>query len=86
MSIDFLTEDNYNQKLGKSKYICLFANGSPAKWAMRAGKKEGSLGEGIFARTLPLGWWAGLLLIRVIVSAQNRFDHRSGIVTRGGGI
>jgi len=24
--------------------------GSPAKWAMRVGKKEGGLGEGIFAR------------------------------------
>jgi hypothetical protein len=29
--------------------------GSPAKRAMRAGKKEGGMGEGIFARPLILG-------------------------------
>jgi len=37
--------------------------GSPAKRAMRAGKKEGGLGEGIFARPpfLGGGWVCGCL-------------------------
>ncbi len=42
--------------LNKSQIIkSIFPIGSPAKRAMRAGKREGGLGEGIFARPLVLG-------------------------------
>jgi hypothetical protein len=72
----------------KSIYLFPFSKiiGSSAKRTWRAGKKEGGLGEGIFARPLPLGGgWACVAFGDAQASqsfVQKRFVLRSVIATK----
>ena len=59
---------------GKGIYLFSFLKigGSPAKRARRAGKKEGGLGEGIFARPPRRLGWESVSAIPASAGKQNR--------------
>ena len=59
---------------GKGIYLFSFQKigGSPAKRSMRAGKKEGGLGKGIFARPPRRLGWESVSAIPASAGRQNR--------------
>ena len=81
---------NASAREGWGKGIYLFSflkiGGSPAKRAMRAGKKEGGLGEGIFARPPRHLGWESVSAIPASAGRQNRKIFVSLIEKNLGGV
>jgi len=81
---------NARAREGWGKRIYLFSflkiGGSPAKRARRAGKKEGGLGEGIFARPPRRLGWESVSAIPASAGKQNRKIFVSLIEKNFGGV